>query len=120
MIVQTICQFTNNKSASLRQASSYGIGVVAQHGGQSFAQHSEMCLKSLEDSIQFGMSDRVKGKKEKSMQFNHARDNAIASLGKILKYQKALIQSNQQIYQTLAQRWVSLLPITHDTEEAQL
>ena len=35
-IVQTICRFTNNKSASLRQASAYGIGVIATHGGEAF------------------------------------------------------------------------------------
>lgn len=28
-IVKTICQFAGNKSASLRQASAYGIGVIA-------------------------------------------------------------------------------------------
>ena len=29
VIVQTVCSFANNKSSSLRQASSYGIGVIA-------------------------------------------------------------------------------------------
>jgi len=47
VIVQTVCQFANNKSASMRQASAYGIGVIAQHGGASFANHSEACLKAL-------------------------------------------------------------------------
>jgi len=33
MIVETMIKFSNNKSASLRQASCYGIGVIAEHGG---------------------------------------------------------------------------------------
>jgi hypothetical protein len=119
-IVQTVCMFANNKSASLRQASAYGIGVIAQHGGPAFASHSEHCLKALDDAINFQMSGKVHEKKEKSTQFHHARDNAIASLGKVLFYQKSLIQTNQPIYEKLAQNWVGLLPITHDIEEAQL
>lgn len=119
-IVQTVVKFANNKSASLRQASAYGIGLIAQHGGASFASHSEVCLKALEESVNFQMSGKVNSKKAKSTQFYHARDNAIASIGKVLKYQKALIQSNAAIYEKLAQFWISLLPITHDVEEAQL
>lgn len=66
------------------------------------------------------MSGKVNSKKAKSTQFHHARDNAIASLGKVLKYQKGLIQSNSAMYEKLTQFWISLLPITHDVEEAQL
>jgi len=32
-----MCNFAKNKSASLRQAASYGIGVIAKHGGESFS-----------------------------------------------------------------------------------
>mmetsp|Transcript_19732 Transcript_19732/g.24345 ORF Transcript_19732/g.24345 Transcript_19732/m.24345 type:complete len:515 (+) Transcript_19732:1395-2939(+) len=35
-IVQTICGFCNHQSASLRQASAYGIGVIAQNAGEFF------------------------------------------------------------------------------------
>jgi hypothetical protein len=40
VIVKTICNFAGNKSASIRQAAAYGIGVIAQHGGAAFAFHS--------------------------------------------------------------------------------
>jgi hypothetical protein len=40
IIVKTICNFAGNKSASIRQAAAYGIGVIAQHGGAAFAQYS--------------------------------------------------------------------------------
>jgi hypothetical protein len=76
-------------------------------------------LQSLEGAIEYQMSGKVNTKKSKSTQFYHARDNAIASLGKVLKYQKNLIKQNQEIYTKLTTRWVGLLPITHDVEEAQ-
>lgn len=53
VIIQTVASFANNKSASLRQAAAYGIGVIAQHGGASFHLHSDMCLKALQESIQY-------------------------------------------------------------------
>lgn len=44
IIVQTVASFAGHKSASLRQASAYGIGVIAQHGGAGFAAHADSCL----------------------------------------------------------------------------
>lgn len=119
-IVKTICQFSGNKSASLRQASAYGIGVIAQHGGAAFSNHSQGCLQALDVAVQYQMTGKVNEKKSKSTQFYHARDNAIASVGKVLKYQKALVQQDAAMYQRLTSYWIGLLPITHDIEEAQL
>lgn len=53
----------------------------------------------------------------KLIQFHHARDNAVASLGKVLKYQNENL--NPDMCMQLIQYWLSLLPITHDIEEAQ-
>lgn len=64
------------------------------------------------------MTGKVNEKKSKSTQFYHARDNAIASVGKVIKYQKSIVQSDAAMYQRLTEYWVGLLPITHDVEEA--
>ena len=53
-------------------------------------------------------------------QYHHARDNAIASLGKIIKYQNALVQSTPTYSTSLVTYWLCLLPISHDTEEAAM
>lgn len=66
------------------------------------------------------MTPKVQGKKIKVEQYQHARDNAIASIGKIIKYQTAYVQSNPTVSQQLINYWLELLPITHDVEEAQL
>ena len=50
--------------------------------------------------------------------YHHARDNGIASIGKVIKYQSAVVQGNPQYAGNLVTYWLSLLPITHDIEEA--
>lgn len=85
-IVQQICNYTNSKYAAIRQAAVYGIGMVAQHGGQTFSPLSMLCLQSLKTAIDFPLDASTKEKKSKLTQFHHARDNAVAALGKVLKY----------------------------------
>jgi hypothetical protein len=58
-------------------------------------------------------------KQAKKQQFHHARDNAIASLGKVLKYQMNYLASRAPMDQQLLNGWLKLLPISHDMEEAQ-
>jgi hypothetical protein len=86
VIVETVGSFAQNKSSSLRQASAYGIGVIAQYGGHAFAPHAEFCLTSLRGAVEFPMSAKVTEKIRKQDQFHHARDNAIASIGKVVKF----------------------------------
>lgn len=61
------------------------------------------------------MDNATKEKKSKQTQYNHARDNAIAALGKIIKYQESNIDA-----QTIIPSWFQLLPLNHDLEEAKL
>jgi len=58
--------------------------MVAQHGGEAFASLRDLCLQSLKTAIEFPMEANVKEKKSKASQFYHARDNAVAALGKVL------------------------------------
>ena len=117
-IVQAICSFAGHTSSSLRQASAYGIGIIAQNTGDSFVTYSEQCLTALKSTIDFPISAKIQGKKEKLTMYNHARDNAIASVGKVIKYQTAVVKNNPNFSSQLVSFWLSLLPITHDVEEA--
>jgi len=116
-IVKTVCSFVNNKTSSIRQAAAYGIGVIAQNSGAAFQTLVDDCLQALREGIELEPTEKVNAKKLKLTQFHHARDNAIASLGKVLKYQNENI--SQEICLQLIQYWLSKLPITHDLEEAQ-
>lgn len=60
------------------------------------------------------MNQGVKEKKTKASQFRHARDNAVAALGKVLKFQGANVDSA-----SLIPNYVAALPLTDDMEEAQ-
>lgn len=60
------------------------------------------------------MNQGVKEKKSKASQFRHARDNAVAALGKVLKFQGANVDSA-----ALIPHYVASLPLTDDMEEAQ-
>ena len=69
----------------------YGIGVIAQNAGDSFASCSELCLTSLKAAVEFAITPKISDKKDKLQMYHHARDNAIASIGKVIKYQTALV-----------------------------
>ena len=96
-IVSTICQYCDHQSAPIRQAAGYGIGVVAQNSGDAFATHADLCLGSLKKTIEVVISEKVQAKKEKVTEYNHARDNAIASLGKVIRYQQNYLSANQEM-----------------------
>jgi hypothetical protein len=64
-IVQQICTYTSSKFAAIRQASVYGIGMVAQHGGEAFPPLRDLCLQSLRTAIDYPMDASVKEKKSK-------------------------------------------------------
>lgn len=117
-IVAAICGFCSHQSASLRQASAYGIGVIAQNAGDAFQSCSDLCLTSLKAGIDFAVTPKIQGKKEKMTMYHHARDNAIASIGKVIKFQNAVVQNNPSYGTQLVTYWLGLLPITHDIEEA--
>ena len=61
------------------------------------------------------MPANVKEKKSKAKQFNHARDNAISALGKIIRHQGTNVDAA-----ALVPNWLSLLPIKNDVDEAKI
>ena len=59
------------------------------------------------------MDSNVKGKKLKEKKYNHAKDNAISALGKIIKYQHQTIDLN-----SIVPNWISQLPLKTDLDES--
>jgi hypothetical protein len=118
-IVTTICQYCDHTSAGLRQASVYGIGIIAQNSGEAFGANGQLCLESLKKAIDVPITEKVQAKKDKVTEYQHAKDNAIASLGKVIRYQNAYVVKDQTMATQLVAYWIGLLPITHDLEEGQ-
>lgn len=73
-------EYSMHKNADLRQAALYGIGVCAQYGGGAFMPSCMEAVVKLRDVIM------AEGSRE--LENEHATDNAISSLGKILVFQE--------------------------------
>ncbi len=61
------------------------------------------------------MPAQIKEKKSKVKQFNHAKDNAVSALGKIIRHQAQTSDVN-----ALVGGWVNLLPLKNDLEESKI
>jgi importin-5 len=114
-VAKQIIKFCNSPTAAVRQAASYGIGIMAEKAGPAFATISNDCLMGLKIAVEYQMPANVKEKKTKVKQFMHAKDNAVSALGKIIKFQSATVDVN-----SLLINWLGLLPIKNDVEEAKI
>lgn len=92
----------------VRQAAAYGVGVMAQTLGRSFAPHAGGALQALAGVIQApGARD------EESV---NATENAISALGKLCEFQRDAIPSPEAV----VPQWLGCLPLTEDKVEARL
>lgn len=114
-VSQALLAFANNQSPALRQASVYGIGLMAQNCGPLFASVSANSLQQLRAAIEIEKPAKDAAGKNKEKQWRHARDNAISALGKVIRYQSGTIDTNQVV-----PSWVQLMPIVTDVEEAKI
>ena len=101
-------EFTTRPDNELRQVACYGIGSLSKGGATIFGEIAAQCLTALAAAIEF--KDDTKNK----YTFNVARDSAISSIGKILKYQATTIP-----FPEIWPKWICYLPICTDTEEAK-
>ena len=107
MLSEAILRYAVSPNDAVRQAACYGLGILATRTDPTvFIQWSESILKALAAAIAVPV-----GKSSKS--HGHARDNAIAAIGRILKHQ-TVDTSYWLPY------WAQLLPIRHDKVEARL
>jgi hypothetical protein len=107
-LTEALVRFADNARDETRQAACYGIGVLAEKTGHAlFAPLTSQVLLALERAIQVP-------KGEHSDPYNHARDNIIAALARIIRCQAVNIP-----IETIVPVWVQLLPLSHDTTEAK-
>ena len=86
----------------VRQASVYGVGVMAQNLGQAFLPHVAGALQALATVIQ------APGAREEENL--NATENAISALGKLCEFQRAAIPSPEHV----VPQWLGCLPLTED------
>lgn len=105
----TLLAYSKDPNPVLRQACNYGFGIIARVGGTHFQQYSNDILEALRHSIEMSLGTQDKDA------YNHARDNAISSLGKVLEAQSAVLADPVATFDY----FVTTLPIDHDNEEAK-
>ena len=98
----------DDADADVRQASVYGVGVMAAAVGQAFAPHVPGALAALARVIQ--------APDARSDENLNATENAISALGKLCESQRSAIPQADQV----VPQWLSCLPLREDTVEARV
>lgn len=106
-IARIILSYSDCKVTELRQAACYGIGEFCKHTVKNFNIYANDCLEALSRSL------AVNADGEDDEEWGHARDNAVAALGKIIKHQNANVDISIWI-----PKWLNLLPLKYDVSES--
>uniref|UniRef100_A0A8D2LX52 Importin 5 n=1 Tax=Varanus komodoensis TaxID=61221 RepID=A0A8D2LX52_VARKO len=100
-MLQSIC----DNSPEVRQAAAYGIGVMAQFGGDNYRP---FCTEALPLLVRVIQSTDAKTKEN-----INATENCISAVGKIMKFKPDCINVEEVL-----PHWLSWLPLHEDKEEA--
>ncbi len=93
-----------DETPEVRQAASYGVGLMAMNGGVQYAQACASCIPMLIQVI----NDR----ESRSVENIQATENAISAVTKILKFNSSAMSVDQ-----ILPTWFSWFPVYDDTEE---
>uniref|UniRef100_A0A3B5MRZ7 Uncharacterized protein n=1 Tax=Xiphophorus couchianus TaxID=32473 RepID=A0A3B5MRZ7_9TELE len=100
-MLQSLC----DTSAEVRQAAAYGVGVMAQYGGDSYRPFCTEALPLLVAVIQAADS--------RSKENVNATENCISAVGKLMRFRPECVNANEVL-----PHWLSWLPLKEDKEEA--
>uniref|UniRef100_A0A8B9QS90 Importin-5 n=3 Tax=Aves TaxID=8782 RepID=A0A8B9QS90_APTOW len=100
-MLQSIC----DNSPEVRQAAAYGVGVMAQFGGDSY---HPFCTEALPLLVRVIQSPDAKTKENVN-----ATENCISAVGKIMKFKPDCVNVEEVL-----PHWLSWLPLHEDKEEA--
>jgi hypothetical protein len=106
----TLVNYLSNESPELRQAAAYGLGMFAVSTKKGFELVCKEVLENLDKTI------NIKSDEDDEFEMGHCRDNAIASLGKVIVHQGNTIQNLEQ----WINRWIEYLPLRYDDEEGTI
>lgn len=105
---EALVRFADAKDDAVRQAAVYGLGQLAiKSSPEIFQQYAGQILLALERSLQVPQA-------KNSETFGNARDNAVAAIGRLIKYQHSTFDCA-----TVIPAWLKLLPLKHDKVEAK-
>jgi hypothetical protein len=102
--VPNMLTYLSDTSAEVRQAASYGCGIMAQYGQDAFA---EACKGALP-----GLARIVSDPEARTESNITATENAISAVAKIIKYCPSCVNMDEVV-----PLWLSWLPIWEDKDE---
>uniref|UniRef100_A0A8C9ZND5 Karyopherin (importin) beta 3 n=1 Tax=Sander lucioperca TaxID=283035 RepID=A0A8C9ZND5_SANLU len=100
-MLQSLC----DTSPEVRQAAAYGVGVMAQYGGENYRPFCTEAIPLLVRVIQAADS--------RSKENVNATENCISAVGKVMRFRPECVNVNE-----ILPHWLSWLPLNEDKEEA--
>uniref|UniRef100_A0A8C2ER67 Importin 5 n=1 Tax=Cyprinus carpio TaxID=7962 RepID=A0A8C2ER67_CYPCA len=100
-MMQALC----DSSPEVRQAAAYGVGVMAQFGGESYRPAFTEAVPLLVGVIQSPDS--------RAKENANATENCISAVAKVMKYRPECVNVTE-----ILPHWLSWLPLNEDKEEA--
>jgi hypothetical protein len=110
-IVRPIVAGMTDDVPANRQAAVYGVGIMAQKGGEPWTHVVSQCLPMLFQAI-----ERPNARDDDDEIY--ATENACASIAKVLHYMPTAIQGGDENWQKVVEAWIDTLPIVNDDEAA--
>ena len=108
-IAQALIKYSVHEVAPLRQPALYGMGMYAQNTKTGFEKYSYDFITKIYAALNI-----AKGSSDEE-EYLLAKDNAIASLGRIIKFQNSCVRKED--IPNLIQKWLKGLPIEVDENE---
>ncbi|XP_068165372.1 importin-5 isoform X2 [Antennarius striatus] len=105
LFLQPLGQSLGDPSPEVRQAAAYGVGVMAQYGGDSYRAFCSEAIPLLFRVIQASDS--------RSKENINATENCISAVGKVMRFRPECVNVSEVL-----PHWISWLPLNEDKEEA--
>mmetsp|Transcript_18477 Transcript_18477/g.71333 ORF Transcript_18477/g.71333 Transcript_18477/m.71333 type:complete len:1096 (+) Transcript_18477:130-3417(+) len=105
--IQQVVHCVTEADHAVRQAATYGVGVLAQHSGDLFA--------TLLPNVMGLLNQVITAQDSRRKPLVNATENSIAALGKIMLFQTKHIDISQVL-----PVWLSYLPVNNDPSECRV
>jgi hypothetical protein len=106
-LASILVRYCNHDAPEIRQAAVYGMGIFASSTKVEFESFVDVFLEKIDFAI------NVKSEDDEE-ECGHARDNAVASLGKVIINQGKFVQNIDQ----WVSKWIQYLPLNYDEGES--
>uniref|UniRef100_A0A671UIF1 Karyopherin (importin) beta 3 n=1 Tax=Sparus aurata TaxID=8175 RepID=A0A671UIF1_SPAAU len=103
--LRPMVQSLGDSSPEVRQAAAYGVGVMAQYGGENYRPFCTEAIPLLVRVIQAADS--------RSKENVNATENCISAVGKVMRFRPECVNVSE-----ILPHWLSWLPLNEDKEEA--